>query len=65
MNKKLLEYYMAKNNDTKLELAKALQISLQTLYRRLHSGSFSFPELKVIKNRYGLTNEQFCEIFLP
>ena len=64
MNKKLLEYYMAKNNDSKVELAEALEMSLQTLYRRMQSGSFSCPELKAIRDRYELSDNQFCEIFL-
>ena len=64
MNIKLLEYYIAKNNDSKATLAKALDMSTQTLYRRLQTQAFSFPEVKAIAKRYSLTNDEFCEIFL-
>lgn len=64
MNLNLLEYHMAKKQDTKKELAKALDMSLQTLYRRLRTASFSFPEIKVITSRYNLTEAEFREIFL-
>lgn len=65
MNIKLLEYYIAKNNDSKATLAKALDMSTQTLYRRLQMQAFSILEAKVIAKRYSLTNDEFCAIFLP
>lgn len=65
MNIELLKYYMAKNEDSKATLAKALGMSVQTLYKRLQNETFSFPEIKAIAKRYNLSNDEFCDIFLP
>lgn len=56
---------MAKNEDSKATLAKALGMSVQTLYKRLQNETFSFPEIKAIAKRYNLSNDEFCDIFLP
>ena len=64
MNKALLRSFMVKNNDTQVELAKALGISLSNLSAKINgSASFRQSEISCIMHRYCLTAEEISLIF--
>lgn len=65
MNTKLLEYHMACHGDNKNDLAAALGIHVQTLYRKLRDKDFSLLDIRVIQKRYELTIDECWQIFLP
>lgn len=53
-----------KNNDTLDELAKYLDITYQTLSKKMNEHvEFTRAEIKKIKDRYSLTAEQLDYIF--
>lgn len=59
-----LRVYIDKCGDTLEELAKALDITYQTLSKKMNGHvEFTREELGIIKDRYSLTAEQFCEVF--
>ena len=67
MKKNLLEAKMKLFGDNQSSLAEVLDISIQTLNRKLNGtdgAQFNLTELRKITERYNLTPEGFYEIFL-
>ncbi len=59
-----LKEQMDKNNDSQEELAKYLNITYQTLSKKLNGHvEFTRCEIKKIKTRYNLTAQQVDYIF--
>lgn len=65
MNIKELKVEMIRHDDTGEDLAKALNITRQTLSRKLNSENADFTqgEIAAIQRRYNLTGERISEIF--
>lgn len=66
MHKTELEYEMKKYGDTQGSLADSMGLSRATLNYKINEkngASFNQPELKFMKDRYGLTPERMVEIF--
>lgn len=66
MNKNELKIEMLRNGETGDDLAKALDISRQTLSNKMsenQSNIFSQKEIKIIIDRYHLTPNRVFEIF--
>ena len=65
MDKAKFKSVMALHGETQGRLAEALEITQETLSRKLNKqGEFSQSEIKAIKNRYHLTPDEVDEIFL-
>lgn len=66
MNSKELKIEMMRHNETGEHLAKALNISRQTLSNKMsenNSSDFTQQEIATIKSHYDLTNDRVIEIF--
>ena len=65
MNKAELKVEMIRHNDTGEDLAKALDITRQTLSRKMNDDKsfFTQGEIAIIRNRYGLSGERIEQIF--
>lgn len=66
MNKNLLSSKMKLFNDTQEILANAIGISLSRLNAKINEtggAEFTQSEIKIIKKRYSLTNDEVIEIF--
>lgn len=66
MNKDKLLGVMRENGDSQEILADALNMTRQTLskkIREIDGASFNLPELKIIRKRYQLSDSQFNAIF--
>lgn len=65
MNKALLRSIMALHGDTNKDLADYLNISEQSLSKKINENDTEFKqgEIKLIKNRYSLTADQVDHIF--
>ena len=60
-----LKELMDKNNDSMDDLAVYLDITYQTLSKKLNGHSdFTQTEIKKIKQRYNLTADEVCRVFL-
>ncbi len=66
MNRDLLIYVMSQHGDNCESLAKAFNISRQSLSRKMNENGTEFKkrEIEFIKERYQLTAEKIDEIFL-
>ena len=65
MDKAKFKSVMVLHGDTQGRLAEALEITQETLSRKLNEqGEFSQSEIKAIKNRYHLTPGEVDAIFL-
>lgn len=66
MNTKLLRSKMVLHDDNNITLAEALGISPQRFSAKINETSgaeFTQGEITIIKNRYGLTNDETNDIF--
>ena len=66
MNKALLNSYMAKYPDTQATLASAMGLSLSRLNAKINEANgaaFNQAEMAFIIGRYGISNDEACEIF--
>jgi len=65
MNKNLLKSKMALYGDNFTTLAEAIGLTLQTLSLKINENKAEFTqsEIKLIKERYHLTNDEVDEIF--
>lgn len=66
MNKALLNSHMAKFQDTQKSLAKAMGISTSRLNAKINEANgaaFTQTEMAFIIGRYGISNDEACEIF--
>lgn len=65
MNTRLLKSHIVKNDSSQRNLAKAMGLSSNALSAKItENGSvFRKSEMLFIKDRYKLTDEEFCEIF--
>lgn len=64
MDLKLLRYVIDKNNDTMEKLSEVLNIHYNTLSLKLNGKRvFTQTEIKLIKERYNLTNDEVVAIF--
>lgn len=65
MNIKELKVEMLRHDDTGEDLAKALNITRQTLSRKLNSENADFTqgEIAAIQKRYQLSGDRITEIF--
>lgn len=65
MNIKELKVEMLRHDDTSEDLAKALNITRQTLSRKFNSDNADFTqsEIAAIQKRYQLSGERISEIF--
>ncbi len=64
MNAKELKVEMIRNNDTGIELAKALGISRIAFSKKINlKTQFTRNEILAIKERYNLSAERVMEIF--
>ena len=68
MNKNALTAKMVLHGDTGATLSEALGISRQRFSEKLNEtkgAEFTQGEIKIIKDRYSLTNEEVGYIFFP
>lgn len=68
MNKALLASYMVRYSETQGALANAMGISLSRLNAKINEtrgAAFTQSEIAFIVNRYGLSNDDACNIFFP
>ena len=63
MNERFLKAEMIIFGDDLNSLAEHLEMTRQTLARKMNEGTFSQEEMFKIKNRYNLTDERFVQIF--
>ena len=64
VNKHLLRYYIASNNDTTEQLAELLSISRSSLSAKINNKrDFTIYEAAKIADRYKFNKEQFIEVF--
>lgn len=64
INRKLLKSKQSLHGDTDKQLAKQLNITPQTFSAKVNGkAEFTVGEIKVIRNRYNLTDEEVTEIF--
>lgn len=65
MNIKELKVEMIRHDDTGEDLAKALNITRQTLSKKINSDNADFTqgEIAVIQKRYNLSGDRISEIF--
>ena len=65
MNIKELKVEMIRHDDTGEDLAKALNISRQTLSKKINSDNADFTqgEIAAIQKRYNLSGDRVSEIF--
>lgn len=64
VNKHLLRYYIATNNDTTEQLAELLSISRSSLSAKINNKrDFTVREAAIIADRYKFNCEQFAEVF--
>jgi DNA-binding XRE family transcriptional regulator len=65
MKKNLLKSYIVRYDGNQENLAKAMGISLSTLNAKINENrqSFSVKEMKFLKDRYNLSNDEFITIF--
>ena len=65
MKKNLLKSYIVRYDGNQENLAKAMGISLSTLNAKINENrqSFSVKEMKFLKDRYSLSNDEFITIF--
>lgn len=65
MNIKELKVEMIRHDDTGEDLAKALNISRQTLSKKINSDNADFTqgEIATIQKRYNLSGDRVSEIF--
>lgn len=64
VNKHLLRYYIAANNDTTEQLAELLSISRSSLSAKINNKrDFTIREAVKIADRYKFNNEQFVDVF--
>lgn len=65
MNKAELKVEMIRHNDTGEDLANALNITRQTLSRKMNDTNafFTQGEISIIRTRYELTGERIEQIF--
>lgn len=64
MNEPLLKSIMVLHGDTQMELARALNINENTLGLKMRQQyEFKQSEIKLITQRYNLTDAQIAEIF--
>lgn len=66
MNKALLNSHMAKFSETQASLATAMGLSLSRLNAKIneaHGAAFTQAEMAFIIGRYGISNDEACEIF--
>ena len=66
MNAKLLKSKMVLHDDTQTELADAIGISAQRLSAKINEtngAQFTQSEIRLIKDRYDLTDEEVSLIF--
>lgn len=60
----LLKWYISKNKEDTRKLAEALDITPQSLYFKMNGQrEFKANEMKIIKERYKIPDEDFIEIF--
>lgn len=64
LNKQLLLYHMAKNNDRYADLATALNVHKGTVGLKIKQAGFTQAEIKTIVDRYKLSADDIVEIFL-
>lgn len=63
MKHRLLEA-MENHGDSRVNLSDYLGITYQTLSKKLNGHfEFTLAELKAIKDRYKLSDSEFCQIF--
>lgn len=66
MNKKTLESVMKKFGDTQESLAEYLGIARTSFNKKINErdgASFTQPEIKAIKDKYGLSADELNKIF--
>ena len=64
VNKHLLRYYIASNNDTTEQLAELLSISRSSLSAKINNKrDFTICEAAKIADRYKFNQAQFVEVF--
>ena len=64
VNKHLLRYYIAANNDTTEQLAELLSISRSSLSAKINNKrDFTIREAAIIAKRYKLNCAQLSEVF--
>lgn len=65
MDKAILKSYITRYDDNQTNLAKAMGLSLSHLNAKINENraSFSVREMKFIKDRYKLSNDEFIRIF--
>lgn len=65
MDKALFNYYAQRRNDSRKDIAEALQISVSTLGNKI-SGRFPFSvaEIRILKARWSLSADDISKIFL-
>jgi DNA-binding transcriptional regulator YiaG len=65
MKKNLLKSYIVRYDGNQENLARAMGISLSTLNAKINENrqSFSVKEMKFLKDRYNLSNDEFITIF--
>lgn len=65
MNKNLLKSFIVRYDGNQETLAKAMGMSLSTLNAKINENraSFSVKEMRFLKDRYNLSNDEFITIF--
>lgn len=65
MQKALLKSYIVRYDKNQSKLAEAMGLSLSHLNSKINENraSFSLKEMKFIKDRYDLSNDEFVSIF--
>lgn len=65
MQKNLLKSHIMRNGETQSDLAKAMGINLSTLSAKINENraSFNVKEMKFLKDRYHMSNDEFISIF--
>lgn len=58
-----LETIIFKNNDTKKEIAKALNLTEKTIINKLKKNTFKCEEIRIISSRYNLSDEEIVNFF--
>ena len=65
MKKNLLKSFIVRYDGSQRDLAKAMGINLSTLSAKINEnrGSFNVKEMKFLKDRYHMSNDEFISIF--
>ena len=65
LNKTLFKIKMLENKVNVAELAKELDVDKQTIYNRLNGRTpFTLQEVRFLRNKFNLTDDEVVEIFL-